>query len=88
MRRFGFDLVDGEIFDLGIRHYGEFVVNPATAEELLDGGMTKVDGRRGRLWVIERFENAVQLRWVFEDDAEREKLGTDLITTERILWQT
>jgi hypothetical protein len=68
MRRFNFDLAPGELFDLGLNHYGEFVCSVETAEEFLHGGMVKVDGKPGTLAVIERFENAVQLRWVFSPE--------------------
>lgn len=68
MRRFNFDLAPGELFDLGLNHYGEFACSVETAEELCNGGMVKVDGDAGTLVEVERFENAVQLRWVFAQD--------------------
>lgn len=65
-RRLKIDLEHGEILDVGLEHYGEFMVAPSYAAELMAGGMTSVDGRTGRLRVIERYANAVHLRWVFE----------------------
>jgi hypothetical protein len=44
-------LQHGEILDLG---YGEFMCTPAFAEELLDGGMTHVNGHRVTLQVVDR----------------------------------
>lgn len=55
-------LTDGQILDFG---YGEFAVTPAFAEELLNGGMTHVNGAPVRLWIVDRFPdiNAVLIRW-------------------------
>jgi hypothetical protein len=55
-------LRDGEILDAG---YGEFLVTPAFADELMDGGMTHINGAPVRLMIVERFPaiGAVQLRW-------------------------
>jgi hypothetical protein len=61
---FNLHLADGELLDMG---YGEFACTPRMAEELLDGGMTRVNGKPGRLTVVERFENAVLLRWTFTE---------------------
>lgn len=66
--RLNWDLAHGEILDVGLEHYGEFLVAPSFAAELMGGGMQTVDGRPGRLLVVGEFENAVQLRWVFVDD--------------------
>jgi hypothetical protein len=64
--RLNFDLADGEILDVGLEHYGEFLVNRKFADELMAGGMRTVDGRSGRLQVVDQYENALQLRWVFD----------------------
>lgn len=55
-------LEDGQILDAG---YGEFMVTPTTAEWLLDGGMTHVNGAPVRLWIVDRFpdSNCVLIRW-------------------------
>lgn len=65
--RLNFELAHGEILDVGLEHYGEFIVSTAYGRELLAGGMTRVDGRPGRLLEVDTFVNAVQLRWVFDD---------------------
>ena len=57
------ELRDGQILDVGMEHYGEFIVNLDTAWELLHGGMTSLDGRPGKPTVVIRYENAVQLKW-------------------------
>ena len=45
--------------------YGEFWVTPAFAAELMDGGMTHVNGAPVRLTIEDRFPdvNAVVVRW-------------------------
>jgi len=55
-------LQDGEIRDAG---YYEFMVTPAFAELLLDGGMTHVNGQAVSLQVVDRLPgvNAVIVRW-------------------------
>ena len=60
------DLRDGEVLDVGMRHYGEFIVAPRYAAELLNGGMRTVDGQPGTLHVVERYANAVHLKWDFQ----------------------
>lgn len=70
MRRLSIEIPYGKLYDVGLEHYGEFLVHPDYADELLAGGMIKVDGRTGRLIVIDTFENAVQLRWVFDVRAD------------------
>lgn len=64
---FQLPLAYGEIFDAGIKYYGEFFANLEYAWDLMHGGMTKVDGRRGHLSVAQRYTNAVQLKWVFDE---------------------
>jgi hypothetical protein len=71
MRRLMINLAHGEILDVGMEWYGEFICAPSYARELLAGGMTRVDGRQGWLSVIEEFENAVQLRWTFTGQPSR-----------------
>lgn len=61
------DLEYGEIFDCGMKYYGEFMVSLEYAWDLMHGGMTSVDGRPGRLSVAQRYENAVQLKWNYDD---------------------
>jgi hypothetical protein len=55
-------LKDGDILDCG---YREFMVTPATFEELVDGGMTHVNGDRVSLQRVDRYPavNAVLVRW-------------------------
>lgn len=57
-----FDLGYGEVFDAGLRDYGEFFVNLEYGWELLHRGALLL-GRWGRVSVIGRFANAVQLKW-------------------------
>lgn len=68
--RLNWELAHGEILDVGLEHYGEFIVSVSYARELLAGGMTSVDGRPGRLVQVDTFANAVQLRWVFADNPD------------------
>ena len=65
MPTLGVELRYGQLFDAGLVHYGEFFATPEYAAELLNGGMTKVNGRPGSLAVVQRFTNAVQLQWRF-----------------------
>lgn len=58
-----FDIPYGDYFDAGIKYYGEFFANLEYAWELLHGGMVKVDGQPGKVSVVARFENAIQLKW-------------------------
>lgn len=68
--RLNWKLKHGEILDVGLEHYGEFIVTTSYARELMAGGMTRVDGRPGRLVQVDTFEGAVQLRWVFDDQPD------------------
>lgn len=65
--RLNFALAYGDMIDVGLEHYGEFIVTTEYAQHLMNGGMTRVDGRPGRLVQVDTFQNAVQLRWVFDD---------------------
>jgi hypothetical protein len=67
-QEFQLPLAYGEMFDAGIKYYGEFFVNLEFGWELLHGGMTSVDGRPGKLAVACRFKNAVQLKWRFDGE--------------------
>lgn len=69
-RHLNYTLTHGEILDVGLEHYGEFIVSTSYATELLNGGMTTVNGRPGRLIVIDTFTNAVQLRWIYNDQPQ------------------
>ena len=73
-------LRDGQILDAG---YGEFWVTPAYAEELLDGGMTHVNGAPVRLTVVDRFPdvNAVVIRWRPTETVEEIAAGAAVVTT-------
>lgn len=51
----------GELIDLG---YDEFLAHPDHADELLNGGMTTVDGQPGLLKVVGRYAAGVHLAWV------------------------
>jgi hypothetical protein len=55
-------LRDGEILDAG---YYEFMVTPAYALELLNGGMTHVNGLLVHLEIVDELPgvNAVLIRW-------------------------
>ena len=53
-------LRDGEILDAG---YGEFMVTPAFAAELMGGGMTHVNGAPVRLTVVDEWPGVVLIRW-------------------------
>ena len=55
-------LEDGEIMDAG---YGDIWVTPATAYDLMNGGMTHVNGAAVRLTIEDAFPevNAVVIRW-------------------------
>jgi hypothetical protein len=61
------NLKHGQILDAGMKHYGEFYASPSYATELINGGMTHVDGRPGRVEIIDTLANAVQLRFVFNN---------------------
>ena len=56
------DLKFGEIFDAGLEYYGEFYTNLEYGWKLLHEG-AKLDGKLGKVSVVARYENAVQLKW-------------------------
>jgi hypothetical protein len=58
-----FDLEYGQIFDAGIQWYGEFFASLDYGWELLNRPLVLLDGVPGRVRVVARFANAVQLRW-------------------------
>lgn len=68
-------LVDGQILDCG---YNELMVTPAFADELLAGGMRRVNGREVRVQVVDRLPavNAVIVRWQAVEQAEKYPAGT------------
>jgi hypothetical protein len=59
-------LKDGEIIDLG---YGDFICTPATAQKLMQGGMTHVNGQRVILTIVHNLPavNAVVLNFQSAD---------------------
>ena len=69
---------DGEVLDFG---YGEFVCTPTTAKELMEGGMTHVNGQRVVLEIVDRLpaSNAVVMRFFSAD-------GDDLRTEWSRFW--
>lgn len=68
-------LRDGEIFDAG---YYEFMVTPVFAQELLNGGMTHVNGQRVELQIVDELPgfNAVTIRWNPHDSVHEYPHGT------------
>ena len=58
-----FDLPYGKVCDAGIRDYGEFYANLEYGWDLLHRPTVTMDGKPGRVRVVARFGNAVQLRW-------------------------
>lgn len=67
--------MDGEILDCG---YNELMVTPAFADELLAGGMRRVNGREVRVQVVDRLPavNAVIVRWQVVDEPAGQAAGT------------
>ena len=58
-----FDLPDGQILDAGLRDYGEFFANLDHGWELLHRREVVVNGKPGRISVVHRYLNMVQLKW-------------------------
>jgi hypothetical protein len=56
-------LEGNDIFDAGIRDYGEFFVGLDYGWELITEQSVPFDDRPGEVVVAERFSNAVQLKW-------------------------
>jgi hypothetical protein len=61
--RIRFDLGYGDIEDVGIPDYGEFLVSLDYGWDLLQAQCVPWDAERGRVSVVARYENAVQLKW-------------------------
>lgn len=61
-----FELEGEEIFDVGLQYYGEFFASLEYGYELLHRGMVKLDGKPGKISVVQRYENAVQLKWRYD----------------------
>jgi hypothetical protein len=62
-RRILIDIPYGKIEDAGIQDYGEFFAGLDYAWHLLHEAPPTVDGQPGQVSVVDRFLNAIQLKW-------------------------
>lgn len=58
-----FHLEYGQVYDVGLAHYGEFFASHEYARDLLKRDTVLLDGQKGSCRVVHRFTNGVQLSW-------------------------